>query len=187
MTDSTNQTAVAILCEEDHLPWKIAKPLFENQVEFNYLEESLFLSLSELLDGKIEIANQSYQTVIIEDSRKLDSTVIDKLERFIQSGGEVVDLEKDSTIQGAKIIHQEEDVVDALSVSHLEEVVISPSSHGIKVSKVLKDGQLFYFFVNEGEENYKGVFRLKQEGSVEKWDHGQERLNKLAFTFKMGS
>ncbi|WP_338789408.1 glycosyl hydrolase [Metabacillus sp. FJAT-53654] len=173
MTDSTNQTAVAILCVEDHLPWKVAKPLFENQVEFNYLEESLFLSSSHLRNGKIEIVSQSYQTLIIEDSSKLESAAIDKLETFIQSGGEVIVLTDEhvsSPMNGAKTVQKPEEVVDILSSIHREEVVISPTSKDIRVSKIVKDCQLFYFFVNEGEENYKGIFHLKEEGSVEKWD-----------------
>ncbi|MBO1514874.1 glycosyl hydrolase [Metabacillus bambusae] len=173
MTDSTNQTAVAILCVEDHLPWKIVKPLFENQVEFNYLEETLFLSSSYLRDGKLEIASQSYQTMVIEDTSKLESAVIDKLENFLQSGGEVVvltDEHEPLPVNGAKAIQRPEDIVDTLSQIHREEVAISPASKGIRVSKIVKDCQLFYFFVNEGEENYEGTFRLKEEGSVEKWD-----------------
>lgn len=173
MTDSTNQTGVAVLCDEDYLPWKIAKPLFENQVEFNYLEESLFLTTSRQVNGKIIIENYSYQTVIIEDSTKLESAVIDKLEMFIQGGGEVIVYIKEhvaSPIKGAKIIQQIENVVYELSVSHRNEVVVSPSNKAIRVSKVKKSGKLFYFFVNEGEESYRGTFTLQKEGAVEKWD-----------------
>jgi hypothetical protein len=172
MTDSTNQTGVAVLCGEDYLPWKIAKPLFENQVEFNYLEESLFLKNSKQVNGKIIIENQSYQTVVIEESTKLESAVIDKLEMFIQSGGEVtvyINEHEASPIKGAKIIQQIENVVDELSVSHRNEVVISPSNKAIRVSKVTKSGKLFYFFVNEGEESYRGTFALKKESAIEKW------------------
>jgi hypothetical protein len=173
MTDSTNQTGVAVLCGEDYLPWKIAKPLFESQVEFNYLEESLFLTTSKQVNGKMIIENQSYQTVVIEDSTRLESAVIDKLEGFTQSGGEVIvylNGHETSPIKGAKIIQQIENVVDELSVSHRDKVVISPSNKAIRVSKVTKSGKLFYFFVNEGEESYRGTFRLKNEGAVEQWD-----------------
>jgi hypothetical protein len=173
MTDSTNQTGVAVLCGEDYLPWKIAKPLFENQVEFNYLEESLFLTTSRQVNGKIIIENQSYQTVVIEDSTKLESAVIEKLEMFIQSGGEVIVYIYEpvaSPIKGARIIQQIENVVDELSVSHRNEVVISPSHKAIRVSKVTKSGKLFYLFVNEGEDSYRGTFTLKKEGAIEKWD-----------------
>ncbi|MCC3355891.1 glycosyl hydrolase [Bacillus sp. REN16] len=182
MTDSINQTGVAILCTEDHLPWKIAKPLFENQIEFNYLEEVLFLSSSSIVEGRVEIQNQSYQTVVVEDSTKLEASVIDKLVTFIQSGGEVIvftDNETTSPVQGAKVIQQIEKIVDALSVSHREEVVIYPANKDIRVTKVLKEGRLFYFLVNEGEESYQGSLHLKEEGCVEKWDAWSSELKQV--------
>ncbi|WP_077619385.1 glycosyl hydrolase [Bacillus sinesaloumensis] len=182
MTDSTNQTGVAVLSTEDHLPWKIAKPLFENQVEFNYLEESLFLSSTSIVDGVVNIQNQSYQTIIVEDSTKLDVSVIDKLVTFIRSGGEVIvhsENESTSPIQGAKVIQQIEQVVNALSKLHRKEVVIHPASKDIRVSKVIKEGRLFYLLVNEGENHYSGTLHLKEEGTVEKWDAWTGEIVKL--------
>ena len=40
-TDSVNMARVAILCSEENLSWKLAKPLYTNQIEFNYLEREL--------------------------------------------------------------------------------------------------------------------------------------------------
>jgi hypothetical protein len=173
MTDSTNQTAVAVLCEEDHLPWKIVKPLFESQIEFNYLEQSLLLSSSTLDVGTILIANQSYEVVVIEDSKHLEDTVIQALEKFIRSGGSVIvctDTDTSTLIDGAKAITKKEEVVEALPDRSVNEVRLNPSSKSIRVSKVNKGGCLFYFFVNEGEENYVGLFQFKEEGKLEKWD-----------------
>lgn len=172
MTDSTNQTAIAVLCEEDHLPWKIVKPLYENQVEFNYLEESLLLSSSKVEGGTLNIANQSYRTVLIEESKHLETEVIQKLEVFIRGGGTVVSLETDfnSVINGAVIISEVEEVLNAIPDSYRNELTLEPSSDTIRVSKVTKNGNLFYFFVNEGEEKYEGTFRFKEQGKVEKWD-----------------
>ena len=39
MTDSVNTAEIAVLCESDRLPHLIVKELFENQIEFNYLEK----------------------------------------------------------------------------------------------------------------------------------------------------
>ncbi|KAF0193386.1 MAG: hypothetical protein FD166_3710, partial [Bacteroidetes bacterium] len=61
MTDSVNIAATAVLCAEDRLPWKIVKPLYQNQIEFNYLEASLFLSEEcSVSSGKAVIKNQCY-------------------------------------------------------------------------------------------------------------------------------
>ncbi|WP_316245343.1 glycosyl hydrolase [Gracilibacillus timonensis] len=184
MTDSTNQATIAILCEEDFLPWEVAKILYENQVEFNYLEEELFLSSAYIDDGNIKIERQSYETIIIErGGLQLDSVTIGKLEEFIQNGGEVIFLSDEyelNTINGAKQIENVGDVLKILSTDHLEEVVISPSSNDIRVSKIKKQDKLFYFFVNEGEENYKGSLLLKEQGSVEKWDAWNGTIKKIS-------
>lgn len=169
MTDSTNDTAVAVLCEEDHLPWKIVKPLYENQVEFNYLEESLLQSSCVVEDGKIMIANQTYSVVIIEDSNHLEKAVIQKLEQFIIGGGNVIAHQR-SAVNGANIIRKEGELIEALPVTSCYEVTLIPSAKSIRVSKLKKNGCFFYFFVNEGEENYEGIFQFREKGKMEKWD-----------------
>lgn len=173
MTDSVNITSVAVLCEEDHLPWRIVKPLFENQVEFNYLEELLFLSNSEIENGKIKIANQIYEVVVIEGSSKLTKDVIQKLEQFIVSGGEVIVYDNHSfnaVIKGATTIKNVEEITDVEAILSRRECILVPNSAAIRVSKVKKNDMLFYFFVNEGEENYEGSFQFSEEGKIEKWD-----------------
>lgn len=183
MTDSVNITSIAVLCEEDHLPWKIAKPLFENQIEFNYLEESLFLSNSEIENGQLKIANQVYTTIVIEDTEKLESDVIQKLEGFIQVGGEIFVCENDHSeviISGAKMIAKESLIVEALPENVRQEVVVSPKSAALRFSKVKKDDVIFYFFVNEGEENFKGTFELREEGKLEKWDPWEAAIEEVA-------
>src|SRR5699024_11990400 len=62
MTDSVNQAQIAVLCEEDSLPWKIVKPLYEQQIEFNYLEEEL-LNQCVIKNGEIHIARSEERRV----------------------------------------------------------------------------------------------------------------------------
>ena len=59
MTDIVNITPVAVLCQEDELPWAIVKPLFENQIEFNYLQEEFFIKGNmRIEDGSILIQTE---------------------------------------------------------------------------------------------------------------------------------
>ena len=66
MTDSVNQARVAVLCEGDRMPWESVIPLFERQIEFNYLEADL-LGKCRVEDGALCIANQRYSRVIPGD------------------------------------------------------------------------------------------------------------------------
>ena len=63
MTDSVNQARVAVLCEEDRMPWQSVKPLYENQIEFNYLELSR-VPEGTLADGALCIGKQRYTHVL---------------------------------------------------------------------------------------------------------------------------
>lgn len=63
MTDSVNQARVAVLCEEDSMPWESVKPLYENQIEFNYLQLSRVPECA-LVDGALCIQKQRYTHVI---------------------------------------------------------------------------------------------------------------------------
>lgn len=63
MTDSVNQARVAVLCEEDHLPWRSVAALYENQIEFNYLELARLPECT-LVDGALCIQQQRYTHVL---------------------------------------------------------------------------------------------------------------------------
>jgi hypothetical protein len=91
MTDSINSTPVAVLCEEDSLPWHIAKPLFQNQIEFNYLEDTLILSgACEIADGFLSIQKQQYRILLVEDPDVLTPQLCEKLQRFTAGGGSII-------------------------------------------------------------------------------------------------
>lgn len=63
MTDSVNQARVAVLCEGDRMPVESVAPLYESQIEFNYLEIDL-LRDCRVEDGALCIADQRYTHVI---------------------------------------------------------------------------------------------------------------------------
>lgn len=63
MTDSVNQARVAVLCEEDRIPWRECIPLWENQIEFNYLERSLMGQMTLTEDAAL-IGQQRYTHII---------------------------------------------------------------------------------------------------------------------------
>ncbi len=66
MTDSVNQARVAVLCEGDRMPVESVVPLYEQQIEFNYLEADL-LGECRVEGGALCIANQRYTHVVPGD------------------------------------------------------------------------------------------------------------------------
>lgn len=67
MTDSVNQARVAVLCEGDRMDWQHTASLYEQQIEFNYLESDL-LADCRVVDGALCIANQRYTHVLPLDT-----------------------------------------------------------------------------------------------------------------------
>ena len=66
MTGGVNQAEVAVLCEEDRLPWEVCVPLYEHQIEFNYLLDT-DLPACRVEDGQLCLGQQRYNVLITED------------------------------------------------------------------------------------------------------------------------
>ena len=67
MTDSVNQARVAVLCEGDRMAVEAVAPLYESQIEFNYLEAEL-LADCRVEGGVLCIASQRYPHVLTADT-----------------------------------------------------------------------------------------------------------------------
>ena len=165
LTDSVNKTSVAVLCKADFLPSDIAKPLYENQIEFNYLEEELLRDGScDIGGGKISIASQCYDTLIVEDL----SLISDKIEEFAQNGGKVIAYDPAGKALDKNIIS-----VAALDeiLPHLEkDFAVSPPCKALRVSHIVKNGEHFYVLVNEGEEAVRFDAEFYADGEISVFD-----------------
>lgn len=91
MTDNRNVTSIGVLCREDWLPWRIVKPLYENQREFNYLEERLLISSCIFFEGgTVRIAENIYTILLVEDGNQLEEQTVQALSKFRAAGGIVI-------------------------------------------------------------------------------------------------
>lgn len=174
MTDSYNTTPIAVLCEHNHLSWRITKPLFENQLEFNYLEDEIFISDSaEIKDGEIVISKQKYKVLIIDDVESIDKDNTDKLQKFIDMGGHVIlhnPENKKVNVKGIEQIQNVEQLVSTVDSLIKRRVESLNKAKGLRVSHVVKGNLDFYLLVNEGEENIDTVLRFNETGYLEKWN-----------------
>jgi len=65
-TDSQHVCELAILTPSSNLPWRAAKVCFQNQRDFNYLEERELLERSKIGADDIQIAGMTYRALIVE-------------------------------------------------------------------------------------------------------------------------
>ncbi len=167
LTGSVNRASLAVLCSEDHLPWRIVKPLFENQIEFNYLERDLLFSEACRVEGgKLLIANQSYSLLLVEEPDLLPSEPDSKLEAFTQGGGSVLIFPIESEREEA----QQCELIETLRVSLTEEPLFLPSHRDLRISCGFKGDMPYYLLTNEGEQEINGVLHVKDKGGrAELW------------------
>jgi hypothetical protein len=173
MTDSVNVTTVAVLCQEDWLPWRIAKPLYCAQIEFNYLEEQLVAGRCKVEDGQLRIAEQSYRVVIVENTHAVDEQAVEVLRRFMEQGGRVIGLSEngESGIPFTELIHSPDDVVDALDRLIEREIRLEPAGSQIRVSHVVKEDSHLYMLVNESiDAPFEGHVQVQAAGYAELWN-----------------
>lgn len=174
MTDSYNVTNIAVLCENHNLPWKSVKPLYENSIEFNYMEKELLAhDLCNISDGAIYIQKQKYNVIIIEDIHIVTEEIIKPLERFSAGGGTIISSNTNGNnikIKDTIVLNEGIDILKVLDVLNNRDLFTEHNQKSLRVSHVVKDGLHYYVLINEGEENIKDILNIKNVGYVEKWD-----------------
>ncbi len=196
LTDSFNLTRVSVLCEGHGLPWQIVKPLYENQIEFNYLEKELFITNSCFIENSsINIANQVYDVLLIEDAELIDEITAKKINIFVETGGKVIlytgkDSNSNSThlenLKGIEYVNSLSDLINTLKESGARDVACEPKVKNLRMSHINKSGYEFYIFVNEGEEEIHTNARLYTVGRLEKWDAWDGTVQKADMVTEVG-
>lgn len=172
MTDSRNGAETAVIAGASELPWRIVKPLYEEQIEFNYLEEALLPDSAVYEDGVLAVAGYHYRAVLVEDGTRLSKESQRTLEAFTRQGGLVIELSKGD--QPTKDIGQvrvgdEMEIPGRLARALGRDAELEPAAASIRISRISKGGFQFYVVVNEGEVGYEGTLAVKQAGYTECW------------------
>ncbi len=190
MTDSVNLAQVAVLCGAYHLPWKIVKPLYENQIEFNYLENELFLSEECVIAGsRIKIAGYQYKVLLIEDRLLVNKKNTDKIQRFAESGGLVLVYDQEDVklpVNNITLLRSLEESVNRISEVAERDFYPASPVKDLRVSHIRKERSEFYVLVNEGEEEIRTLVTLKTLGSIERWDALKGTMEKADIIRKVG-
>ncbi len=158
-TDSVNTAHVAILCGEEDLSWELAKPLFTNQIEFNYLERAL-LSECNISGNRLNIARQSYK-VIVSDKKtyeELDEAQKEIIDEFSAAGGSLIIAPNDEDAY----VH---DVTEKIS----RPVIFTGDTAELRFSHIVKENEDVIILCNEGME--KISFEARAMGENVRFDH----------------
>lgn len=156
LTDSVNQAQVAVLGTYDQLPWQVVRPLWQNQVEFNYLEEELLPSCKAEA-GELFIGQQNYRILILEKGMTFSPETREILETFRQQG--VVILECG-----------EKDVLSLLQGVYQPPFVLAQEQKELRCTHLKKGRTEYFIFVNEGEDAIISHVMFSKGNVREIWD-----------------
>lgn len=158
-TDSVNVTDIAVLCNGNHLPWKSVYALYENQIEFNYLETDLLKDCT-VTDKGLQIANQIYRVIIIEDSLIIsedEKLILNKFESY-----------------GGKILHTPDfcskEMLTALNQFNPTALKFTENHSNLRVSHIIKNNVHFYIIFNENHTPLSVEAKTTIDGKKEIWN-----------------
>ena len=190
MTDSINQARVSILCEAHRLPWEITEPLYENQIEFNYLEDEIFISDDCKIEATcLKVRNQSYQLLVLDSIEMINNKNMNKIQCFIEQGGKVLIFNPDKKPLFHKALLPVDSLKDLAVVirQHITPVMIfTEPQKDLRITHVLKDNSDFLLLVNEGDEEIKSNLCLSLVGAVESWDAVKGCITEISVRHRAG-
>lgn len=148
-TDSVPICEVAILGQANRLPWESAKVCFENQIDFNYLEEEFLTRDSAVTEEGIAVGPMRYTTLVVEEGFETTpgSDAEAALERL--------------AFAGRLVRWSPEAGESALRNALPAPVSVVPAHAGLRVRRVRKDGKMYVTLFNEGETPFVGKVEVE--------------------------
>ncbi len=133
MTDSVNGARIAVLCDNNRVPYLEIAGLYEHQIEFNYLPAAL-LEQAEIVDGKVCIQGYAYEGVLNVLGAAYEERFADKLGALLWN------------VEGS-----EEAVLDCVQAK-LAKSTVDSSCKNLRKVTLSKKGVNMVLFGNEGSE-----------------------------------
>ncbi len=153
LADGVEICDVAILTDGNHAAWDAAKILYQNQIDFLYIDAHA-LEQAQIEGDTLVIGPQRLRAIVCDPPHVVMPPM---LERFAQAGGLVL-----STWQPATLIQN--------LVGVLGRDVDWPGAPDLRVLHYRKADHDFYLLVNEGKTTLAGALSLATTGAIEYWN-----------------
>lgn len=169
---------VAVLSVNNRLPTRVAKWLYQNQVDFLYLEDWRLVEQAKIAEGKLGVGPMAYRLLIVDQDEPLSAATDARVKEFQRQGGLV-------RVCGAL---PSADLVAGLN----RDVTLDPACPDLRYAHVVKHssrpsteegpgvgtaGTHFYFFVNEGQQAIETKVTCRCTGQAEWFDPWTARFS----------
>jgi hypothetical protein len=151
-TDSRHLCSIAILGQDNRLPWKSARVCFENQIDFNYIEDRHFCKDAVVNEAGVRIGAMHYELLIVEDG--YPSTAGQEADAAIARLGNADRVISWNPDDGAKAL------LDAIARKVPANISVIPPCPGIRIRRVQKEGCEYCIVFNEGEAAFHGKVQI---------------------------
>ena len=155
MTDSVNGARIAVLCDNNRVPYRETACLYENQTEFNYLPIAL-LPECRVRDGRLCIREYAYDAVL--DVR--DFLAEDPDRKKMLSGVRVVRSAQELTGEPTGTEGEKRRAYGFRSV------LTDAACPGLRAVRLEKWGTVMYLLSNEGTENIRTEVTVAERGGL---------------------
>jgi hypothetical protein len=180
-TDNKQVCEVAVYSEHNQYGFLSAKVMFQNQIDFNYIDETVrdatnFDASSNFKNEKVQIGTVAYSTIILDGLTKLSDKGVDFLEKCSDGGINII-LFSQGKIEGLESSEinytqckTETELKNLLHKIVPKDVISIPHENSLRVSHIIKGDVDFYFCVNENEDVIDCQLSIPVIGKAEYWD-----------------
>lgn len=166
-TDSQHVCDVAILGDADWLPDRSAKVCFQRQRDFNYLELRHLYEDARLEPDGVHLAGMVYRAIILDGLPRLPEKVQPALQKLAAQGRLVLAPGSPHAGRwpGAHATRTPAELAAAIDRLAPPDLVLEPTSTGLRCRHVIKSNQHAYLLFNEESESVSVKIRLSVNGS----------------------
>jgi hypothetical protein len=157
LTNCEHVCDVAVLGNGYDLPWEAARYLYENQIDFLYIDDHALQGAC-VVDGRLHIGSQAYQLVVLDGEPILSPESRANLRVFTEAGGTVLSYQ-----QGVDLVAEARRILPA-------GVTVEPAAPGLRTMHLRREGLDIYAFFNEGEAPVQGQLCVGVQGIAQWWD-----------------
>jgi hypothetical protein len=152
-TDSEHICSIAILGQDNRLPWKSARVCFENQIDFNYIEDRHFCNDAIVNEDGILLKAMRYDLLIVEHG--YGPTAGQEATAAIARLGDAGRLVNWNPDESAVAL------LNAIGQKSPPPISVIPPCPGLRIRRVRKEGCEYGVVFNEGEAAFRGQVQIQ--------------------------